>query len=274
MEQLIGRGSWGSSVYKVSEDVVSKRLLNCQYNTLTNGEPLSMYLTISHKNIVKYLYFYCNDNNFGYIGQEYCQYTLEDFVQNNELSFLFQQSLIKDVLCGLSLLHNYDPSIVHRHLTPYNVFVHNGVAKLSDYGLLKSPFDVSLTSNAHIRKRTKWIAREILIARDNNLPITYTKEADIQLAGMLTYYVLSKGRFPFEHTSIITDYYIYTGQYCIDSIGKDTHGYNLIKQMIDSNPLYRLNVDMCLKHPFFWTSVTIVQHVIKYQLGNNLISHN
>ncbi|XP_035004760.2 sensor for unfolded proteins in the ER ire1 isoform X4 [Hippoglossus stenolepis] len=95
--------------------------------------------------------------------------------------------------------------------------------------------------------------------------IRYKWSTDIQVAGMLIYFILSGGHHPFggERYKLMSN--IKKGKYKLDHI-QDVVAKDLIEKMIDKEPQNRPRVEECLSHPFFWTSTKKVQYLS--QVGN------
>jgi serine/threonine-protein kinase/endoribonuclease IRE1 len=98
-----------------------------------------------------------------------------------------------------------------------------------------------------------WIAGEILKSANNTMKPTIA--IDVFSLGCLFYYVLTGGNHPFgdqfhRQANICDD------RYNIEALKNEEsfYKYNLIKAMIDTDPLKRPPMDAVLKHPMFWDS--------------------
>ncbi|KAK0132089.1 Serine/threonine-protein kinase/endoribonuclease IRE1 [Merluccius polli] len=107
------------------------------------------------------------------------------------------------------------------------------------------------------------MARETL---DEDVDVPCKMSADIQVAGMLTYYILSGGHHPFGR-SFRCECNIYEGTYNLQHV-KDVIATDIIKWMINTNPKERPSVEQCLAHPFFWT--TSRQFSFFFTFGKNV----
>ncbi len=85
-----------------------------------------------------------------------------------------------------------------------------------------------------------------------DIQVRYKKQSDIQVLGMLCYYVLTKGRHPYGR-HIHRNHNISKGdfdlKYLSDPCAKD-----LITWMLQHDPGQRPNVHECLKHPYLRTA--------------------
>ncbi|XP_042258059.1 sensor for unfolded proteins in the ER ire1-like [Thunnus maccoyii] len=105
------------------------------------------------------------------------------------------------------------------------------------------------------------MAKETL-AEEADIP--YKSSTDIQVAGMLIYYILSGGSHPFG-ISFECESNIYYGRYNLDHV-QDVVAKDLIEGMINEKPKNRPKVEECLSHPFFWTSEKRVEYLRR--IGN------
>ncbi|XP_047194809.1 sensor for unfolded proteins in the ER ire1 isoform X3 [Hippoglossus stenolepis] len=96
------------------------------------------------------------------------------------------------------------------------------------------------------------------LKEDEDIP--YKPSTDIQVAGMLIYFILSGGHHPFggERYKLMSN--IQEGKYKLDHI-QDVVAKDLIERMIDKEPQNRPRVEECLSHPYFWTSTNKVQYL-------------
>ncbi|KAM6894388.1 uncharacterized protein PEZ65_022074 [Lycodopsis pacificus] len=79
----------------------------------------------------------------------------------------------------------------------------------------------------------------------------YKWSTDIQVAGMLIYYILSGGHHPFGDEDYECEHNIHKGNYTLDLV-EDVVAKDLIEWMINKEPKDRPQVEECLSHPFFW----------------------
>ncbi|XP_030017629.1 serine/threonine-protein kinase ppk4-like isoform X3 [Sphaeramia orbicularis] len=103
------------------------------------------------------------------------------------------------------------------------------------------------------------------IAAEGEPDIPFKSNTDVQVAGMLIYYILSGGHHPFGDKSFECESNIYYGKYKLDHV-QDVVAQDLIEWMINEEPKQRPKVEECLSHPFFWTSRKRVEYLKK--IGN------
>ncbi|XP_030287477.1 serine/threonine-protein kinase ppk4-like isoform X9 [Sparus aurata] len=101
------------------------------------------------------------------------------------------------------------------------------------------------------------MARETLTGETD---IRYKRSTDIQVAGMLIYYILSGGHHPFGDKPFECEYNIHKGFYTLDHV-EDLVAKDLIELMISKEPESRPTVEECLSHPFFWTTDRRVEYL-------------
>lgn len=93
---------------------------------------------LNHPNIVR-LYDFLEDESNHYMILEYLDgMPLNKLVKTEKLSFTKIESIFNQAVEALKYLHNQNPSIFHRDISPHNIFVTiDGTTKLIDYGISK-----------------------------------------------------------------------------------------------------------------------------------------
>ncbi|XP_048039279.1 serine/threonine-protein kinase/endoribonuclease IRE1-like [Megalobrama amblycephala] len=141
---LIARGSDGTQVFLGLRDdgteVAVKRMDKFNYQDLKNEEEFLRLPELESTSIVRYVDF-AEDDNFGYLALQLCEYTLEEYIQehlpdNSAERSLVLKKLVKEVLCSLQVLHQPQTKVLHRDIKPQNVLIDiKGKAKLADFGI-------------------------------------------------------------------------------------------------------------------------------------------
>ncbi|XP_065807067.1 serine/threonine-protein kinase/endoribonuclease IRE1-like isoform X2 [Labrus bergylta] len=194
--------------------------------------------------------YIAEDENFGYLGLQLCEDTLEEYITaNKEGGLEMKKRLVSQFLEGLSVLHCQNSPILHRDIKPQNVFIDvNGRVRLADFGICRRLPKGQTTYRTGAAGTKCWKAKETL-AEDTDIP--YKSNTDIQVAGMLIYYILSGGHHPFGDISFKCENNIHEGKYTLDHV-QDVVAKDLIERMINEEPRRRPKVEECLSHPFFW----------------------
>ncbi|XP_016148718.1 uncharacterized protein [Sinocyclocheilus grahami] len=273
-EFQIAKGSDGTEVFLGLRDdgteVAVKRMIKSYYQVLKNEEKFLR--LFDSPSIVRYVDF-AKDKDFGYLVLQLCEYSLEEYIQSHlpddsaERSFVLKK-LVKEVLCSLQVLHDQQSRVVHRDIKPQNVLIDiNGKARLADFGISRR-LNLSQTTLRTSSAGTRcWKAKETI---DEEVNIGYKRSSDIQVAGMLVYYILSGGHHPFGKGARC-EVNILEGKYSLEHLDDDV-AKDLVECMINENPNKRPTVEQTLAHPFFWTDERRVEYLKK--MGNQNETEN
>lgn len=249
---IIEPGSSGIQVYLgLKEDgteVAIKRITKNPLNNKNFENELKHLqdLNLESKNIVRYVDF-AEDDDFYYLALQLCECDLENYMKEHKNKDIALKKIVEGVFLGLKYLHHAE--VIHRDIKPKNVLIDSGNnVRLADFGLSRKLEEGSTVFTMKAGTRG-WEAVETLDPSGNS---GYKKSSDVQVAGMLVYYILSDGKHPFDvNNSKDRETNIKEGTYSLDGVC-DIVAQDLIKRMININPTQRPTIDEVLQHPYFW----------------------
>ncbi|XP_028395443.1 uncharacterized protein LOC114519502 [Dendronephthya gigantea] len=198
----IGDGGF-SCVYvglmKDGSEVAVKRILVQSDDKTVENELEIMNLIKTNKSpfIVSYRHFH-RDETFMYLIVDLCEETLRELVQACSIEHLQEHGprMIREILSGLKFLHG--KGILHRDLKPSNVLVDiEGRMKLADFGISRVLNDDDTTVETFAKGTPGWMPPEVIEAIDKDEKARFKKKSDVQVAGMIAFFILTKGEHPF-----------------------------------------------------------------------------
>ncbi|XP_042564557.1 serine/threonine-protein kinase/endoribonuclease IRE2-like [Clupea harengus] len=230
-------------------EVAIKKMLKPNFKKLKQELEVLRKHRFNSLHVVQYLDF-TSDSYCGHIAIQLCEFNLEEYIQKQKQPEDSERKRIaREFLEGLKDLH--EKSMIHRDIKPRNVFIDiEGRVRLADFGISRI-LDPGQTTQVTDRAGTKyWEATEIIKPGQPGDQRRYKRSTDIQVAGMLVYYILSGGRHPFED-DLNCQAKISKGDYNLKHL-KDVEAKDLVESMINDDPEKRPRITEVLKHPYFW----------------------
>lgn len=184
----VDKKEYAIKVIPIAKFRENKKLEECtvnEINILSNIE--------AHQHIIRYYDMLKTTNNFYFI-YEYCNGgTLESLLtKEKKLSEPDALQIFKQLLEAFQILNKYN--IMHRDMKPDNIFFHNGIIKLGDFGFCKN------LNSAEDMARTM-LGSPIYMAPEVLKGEIYSNKADIWSLGVVLYEMIF-GHCPFQSNSI------------------------------------------------------------------------
>ena len=141
--------------------------------------------------------------------------------------------------------------------------------KLADFGISRVLIEDETTFYTDPKGTQGWMPAEVIKAKNQGIPGRYKKKSDVQAAGMIAFFILTKGKHPFGdhlHARLVN---IEKGNPVNLHILEDFEARDFISWLIRHNIDDRPYVDQALEHPF-------MARVVNYEKPSKLpiILHN
>jgi len=236
-------------------------------------EEISILKKLDHENIVKF-YGQIETSNQLLIKMEYIKYgTLSHWMKKNKKISEEDASLIlKQVLSAIDYLHSNQ--ICHRDIKPENIMISKendlNSIKIIDFGLSSQNFDSLSNSD--------YCGTFIYMAPEEIERKSYYLSVDIWSIGILMYMLLNKGEHPFYHKGDTKEDFINNLKSIKELKCNNKISYmamNLLKKLLEPDPLKRYKATDALKHPWITRNVedkipqTFNDQLTNYNIINN-----
>ena len=193
----------GTSVYVgIMEDgaeVAVKRIIKQEFDDTAQNELEILSRIDASKSPSIVSYRKClNDATFVYIVLDLCEETLKEHVCTQSLEYLQDHGprMIKEILRGIDFLHSQN--ILHRDLKPSNVLVDlEGHMRLADFGISRVLNEEETTVHTGAKGTRDWMPTEVIEAINKEEIGRFKKKSDVQVAGMIAFFISTKGEHPF-----------------------------------------------------------------------------
>lgn len=260
----IGKGS-SSKVYLgfsllTNHKVAVKKINSVSIKKLTMERiksEMELMKDLNHKNIVKYIDFF-QDNNYVYVVTEYCNGgTLQEFM--NSISIKFDELEIKFFMCQIrdAFQYLYSKNIYHRDVKPDNIFLcYNSqnnsdvILKVGDFGFAKEIYEEDMENT--LCGTPLYVAPEVLIQNKYHLL------SDLWSIGVILHQLFYK-KFPFGKANNILELVKCMKNVCLefpitkykDKIQISLEGCDLLSSLLEIDPDKRITWDEFFNHAWF-----------------------
>ena len=145
---------------------------------------------------------------------------------------------------------------MHRDLKPSNILVDiDDCMKLADFGISRFLKEDETTIYTNPRGTQGWMPAEVIEAanqraKNKDVTIRYKKKSDVEVVGMISFFILTKGEHPFGDGLYDQMSNILKGNPVKLQIHKNHEAREFVSWLIGHNINKRPYADQALKHPF------------------------
>ncbi|CAD8113209.1 unnamed protein product [Paramecium primaurelia] len=234
--QFIGEGLSAKvyrSIEKQSQKAVAVKMIKQEFGKEEQAldivkTEVQILQSLNHPNIIKVLEVYENDQTF---------WIVQDFVQGTPLSDILKQKLpteqIKKIMSSLLNTISYLQSlrIVHRDIKPENIIVEkDGSIKVIDFGFAAN---LKFGSVSSVCGTPGYYAPEVLRQKESSF------NSDMFSVGVVLFNLITNQ--PMLKSKM------YNAQQYVE----DEEAADLLKQMLEVDPVMRITALQALQHPYF-----------------------
>ncbi|CAB4016160.1 serine threonine- kinase ppk4-like [Paramuricea clavata] len=180
-------------------EVAVKRMLNQLFDhTAQNELEILSRIDASKSPFIVSYRTVLKDATFLYLVVDLCEETLKEHVCTQSLEYLQDHGprMIKEILNGIEFLHSQ--GILHRDLKPSNVLVDlEGHMRLADFGISRILNEEETTVRTGAKGTRDWMPAEVIEVVDKEEKGRFKKKSDVQVAGMIAFFISTKGEHPF-----------------------------------------------------------------------------
>ncbi len=202
-----------------------------------------------------------------YLILDLCEKTLKEHVHAVTTEHLREHGprMVKEILTGLEYLHS--EGILHRDLKPSNVLVDvEGHMKLADFGISRVLNEDETTVQTDAKGTRDWMPVEVVEAVEKGERCRFKKKSDVQVVGMMAFFILTRGDHPFGSSSVDRMRNILNGQPVNLAKLVNVSGRQFVEWLICHNISDRPYANEALRHSF-------MEQVAEIEMLPKLIKH-
>lgn len=193
----IGKGGFADIYFQKSTGLVLKKLneKSIRRQSLRSRLKREYEITKSCSDIGSIIRVFDFDSSNCSYTMEKADYTLADYIEESELTEDSKFNILRQILHTMSLVHQRD--VLHRDLSPTNVFFVNGIIKIADFGLGKN----LNTLTSHQTMDTSSFGQLFYCAPEQlTLLKDADKRSDVYSLGRIINFVMTKNPYIFSHS--------------------------------------------------------------------------
>ena len=183
-----------------SEVAVKRMVIQTSKTTAENEKAIFALINTKKSPFIVSYRSFLKDNIFMYLIVDLCEETLKDHILSQRFKNGNVQKngcrMIKEILTGLEFLHSQ--KILHRDLKPSNVLVDvEDHMRLADFGISRVLNEDETTVHTSASGTQGWMPSEVIETANKGGKGRFKRKSDVQVAGMIAYFILSEGDHPF-----------------------------------------------------------------------------
>lgn len=239
--------STGLILKKLKDDFLSDKGIRSRFKREFN-------ITKSLQDLTQIVRVYSYDDNTCSYTMEEAEQTLKDYINNYDFNDTTKITCIRQILNIMKEVHRRD--IIHRDLSPTNIFIMSGVIKIADFGLGKDLNVLTSHQTMHtnaVGQYSYCAPEQFMLLKDGD------KQSDVYSLGRIINFIMTKDPYNSHHM--------------FRSVAEKSTNHNAVYRYSDAEQLLQNFEKLVLYHSQSENEATVLNKIHSNVLDDNVESY-